>query len=197
MEKASSRQASNPSKQVPPPSFPRPCLPCLPRGPTLLCKCTPFSACTPGPRTLQFSFYTQPCPHALGASRTRGPRSPRRLQSLLPSMPGTAHTAHSDTLHICLHSAWSPTGAHSPDQPCANASEFLDVKGGPIRGSVSRGVQLCADARDGQRTQWTRFLKVAWVKLFQITSLALKLPPFLLPNSGMRMFIIAGSSSSG
>ena len=168
-----------------------------PWGPTLLCKCTPSSACTPGPRMLQLSFYTQPCPHALGASSTRGPCSPRRSQSLLPSMPGTTHTACRDTLHICLHSAWNPTGAHSPDQPRANASEFLDMKGGPIRGSVSRGVQLCADAWDGRRTQWTRFLKAAWVKLFQITSLALKLAPFLLPNSGMRVFVIAGSSSSG
>lgn len=34
----------------------------------------------------------------------------------------------------------------------------------------------------GGEHSWTRFLKAAWVKLFQITSLAFKLTPFLLPQ---------------
>lgn len=112
----------------------------------------------------------------------RGPCSPRKSQSLMLSLPGTACTACSDTLHVYLRPTWNPTGAHSPDQPRANTSEFLDMKGGPIRGSVFRGIWLCAAARDGRQTQWTRFPRAVWVKLFQITSLALKLAPFLLPQ---------------
>ena len=121
-------------------------------------------------------------PSSPGSQQHLGAPLTRRSQSLLPSMPGAARTACSDTLRVCLCSTWNPTGAHSPDQPHANASEFLDVKGGPIRGSVSRGVPLCANDRDGRPTQWTHFLKAAWAKLFQITSLALKLTPFLLPQ---------------
>lgn len=96
-------------------------------------------------------------PSSPGSKQHLGAPLTRRSQSLLPSMLGAARTAHRDTLHVCLHSTWNPTGAHSPDQPCANASEFLDVKGGPIRGSVSRGVQLCADDWDGWRTQLDTF----------------------------------------